>query len=245
MNKNNPKISIITVVYNCENTIERTIRSVLAQNYPHLEYIIIDGKSTDNTLSVINKYRDQISHITSEKDSGIYNAMNKGIKVASGDLIGMLNADDWLEENVLHEISQSYKENDFDILHGNITFVGDANLYRKPRFKNWMPFWIGMPYFHPTYYVKKEIYRDLIYDENYRVIADYKFTMECILKKYTFFYLDTNIAYFSMGGASSSFWIRIKEGHRIRRELGFGFFKTVMSSLFRIGIEIKGVLFSK
>ena len=94
-----PKISVITVVLNNKNTIEETINSVLNQKYPNLEYIIIDGGSTDGTLEIINKYKAQIYYFKSEKDLGIYDAFNKGLKIASGDLIGFINSDDIYTEN--------------------------------------------------------------------------------------------------------------------------------------------------
>ena len=97
----NPLISIITVCYNAEGTIEQTIRSVLNQTYKNIEYIIIDGFSTDNTLNIIERYKDSIAMVVSERDQGIYDAMNKGLSLAKGCFIGFLNADDWYDENAL------------------------------------------------------------------------------------------------------------------------------------------------
>tara|TARA_B100001063_G_scaffold240727_1_gene266337 strand:+ start:199 stop:954 length:756 start_codon:yes stop_codon:yes gene_type:complete len=105
-----PKISVITVVLNNKNTIEETINSVLNQKYPNLEYIIIDGGSTDGTLEIINKYKEQIYYFKSEKDLGIYDAFNKGLKIASGDLIGFINSDDIYTENCFKILKEYYFE---------------------------------------------------------------------------------------------------------------------------------------
>ena len=115
-NKQLPKISVITVVLNNKSTIEETIKSVLNQKYPNLEYIIIDGGSTDGTLDIINKYNEQIDYLKSEKDLGIYDAFNKGLKIASGDLIGFINSDDIYTENcfkILKEYYFKYPNKDF------------------------------------------------------------------------------------------------------------------------------------
>ena len=103
-----PKISIITVCYNSEKYLEETIQSVLRQNYQNVEYIIIDGGSTDNTVSIIDKYRQYITYFVSEPDNGISDAFNKGIRVATGDVIGIINSDDLLEEGALERVAQEY-----------------------------------------------------------------------------------------------------------------------------------------
>ena len=118
MEKN--KISIITVVKNSSNTIEKTIKSVLAQEYSNLEYIIIDGGSTDGTLEVIKKYKENISLFLSEKDNGIWDAMNKGIKLATGDLIGFLNSGDIYYLNTLETVNRYFLENKIDFLFGSV-----------------------------------------------------------------------------------------------------------------------------
>ena len=119
MNENN-LISIITVVKNNEKTIEKCINSVLGQNYKNLEYIIIDGNSTDNTLSIVNKYRDKISVVISEKDKGIWDAMNKGIKLAKGDIIGFLNSDDFYFLDTLKIVNNYFINDDIDFLFGSV-----------------------------------------------------------------------------------------------------------------------------
>ena len=118
MEKN--KLSIITVVKNSESNIEKTIRSVIEQKYKNLEYIIIDGKSTDGTLELIKKYKDKVSLIISEKDEGIWDAMNKGIKLAKGDIIGFLNSDDIYYPGALNTVNEYFETNNIDFLFGSV-----------------------------------------------------------------------------------------------------------------------------
>ncbi len=161
----NPKISIITVSYNSGATIEDTIKSVVSQDYQNLEYIIVDGKSSDNTLEIANKYKDKITKIVSEKDDGIFDAFNKGLKLASGDIIGILNSDDFYTDNtVISSIAEAFEKNNTDTLYGDLVYVNakDTNNivrywqscdYQKSLFEfGWMP-----P--HPTFFVKKELYQ--------------------------------------------------------------------------------------
>ena len=113
-------ISIITVVKNGENVIEKCIKSVLNQNYKNIEYIIIDGNSSDGTISIINKYKDKISTVLSENDSGIWDAMNKGLKIAKGEIIGFLNSDDFYYENSFHTVNDYFNKYDIDFLFGTV-----------------------------------------------------------------------------------------------------------------------------
>ena len=117
------KISIITVTYNSAQTLEQTIQTVLAQDYPNVEYIIVDGKSSDNTLAVIEKYRDKISTFVSEKDDGLYHALNKGIALATGDIIGILHADDfYIDNTVLTKVSETFTANKADAVYADLYF---------------------------------------------------------------------------------------------------------------------------
>ena len=128
------KISIITVSYNSAQTIEDTIKSVLAQNFQELEYIIIDGGSKDNTMEIVNKYQDKITKIISEPDKGIYDAMNKGIQLATGDLVGILNSDDFYFDNsVLNTVATCFQK-DIDACYGNIEYVDRVDIKKTVRF---------------------------------------------------------------------------------------------------------------
>lgn len=158
------KISIITVVYNAESYLESCIQSVLSQNYSNIEYIIIDGASTDGTLQIIDQYKSKISHFVSEPDKGLYDAINKGISLATGEVVGILNADDYFPDvDVVSAIAEVFNSNlELDGLYGNLNYIHPQNhvIVRKWRsrdttFKDiesgWMPA-------HPTLYLKRELF---------------------------------------------------------------------------------------
>ena len=119
------KITVITVVYNAVETIEDTLKSVIEQDYQDIEHIVIDGGSTDGTMDVVNSYRKQLAVVISEPDKGIYDAMNKGVEHASGDIIGTLNSDDWYADiGVLSRVAQSFNDDkDLDAVYGDIVYV--------------------------------------------------------------------------------------------------------------------------
>jgi glycosyltransferase involved in cell wall biosynthesis len=159
------KISIITVVYNAELYIKDCIESVINQSYQPLEYIIIDGSSTDQTLNIIEKYKQNVTHLVSEKDEGLYDAINKGIKLASGEVIGLLNADDMLVGNhVVAEIANAFTiQKDIQAVYGDLNYVtaDKRKIVRQWRSqqadfkdieKGWMPA-------HPTLYLKRELFK--------------------------------------------------------------------------------------
>lgn len=183
------KISIITPSFNSEKTIEKTILSVLNQSYKDIEYIIIDGGSRDKTLEIVNKFKDKIAKIISEKDQGIYDAMNKGIKLATGDIIGILNSDDlYADNNVIEIVVKTFLDYQVDCVWGDIIyFVNDpskiirywkSSEYKEGLFeKGWVP-----P--HPTFFVKKECYQKYGYFRlDFPVAADYELMLR-FLKKY-------------------------------------------------------------
>ncbi len=177
------KVSIITIAYNSAETIEDTIVSVINQDYANIEYIIIDGGSTDDTLKIVEKYREKIAKIVSEPDKGIYDAMNKGIDNATGDLVGILNSDDiYADDKVISDIVQ--KIGNHDSIYADLVYVKrdatdevtrfwKSGAFKKGAFKSgWMP-----P--HPTFFVKKECYDKYgTYNLALKSAADY----ECMLR---------------------------------------------------------------
>lgn len=174
------KVSIITVVYNNEETIANAIESVLEQTYPHVEHIIVDGASSDNTLSIINKYKEHLGKIISEKDKGLYDAMNKGIKAATGDIIGILNSDDYFNNNqVISSIVDAFKnDSSLDASIGDIVFVNSNDkVIRHYSAKKWKPnkfAWGYMPP-HPSFFIKRGIFEQLgFYKLDYKIAADYE-----------------------------------------------------------------------
>ena len=177
----NPKFSIITVTYNAGKYIEETIMSVITQTYHNIEYIIVDGASTDNTMDIVNKYKDRISVIVSEPDKGLYDAMNKGIDLATGDYLCFLNAGDSLHEDdtlfsMVHSI-HAHTETLPDILYGETEIVDEEGHFismrrhRAPGQLNWKSFRNGMMVCHQAFFVSKRIVSH--YDLQYRFSSDF------------------------------------------------------------------------
>ncbi|HYK76178.1 MAG TPA: glycosyltransferase family 2 protein [Daejeonella sp.] len=206
------KISIITVVRNAEKFIESCISSVLTQKYNELEYIIIDGKSEDQTIHLVNKYASKIHKIISEKDQGMYDAMNKGISLASGDVLGILNADDFYpSKTILSQIAQCFMETGADIVYGDLYYVDrqDADkIIRKWQSGEYKPGnfqWGWMPP-HPTFYVKRELFEKYgNYKPEYGSAADYELMIRFLYKnQLKAAYLPEVIVKMRSGGISNS-----------------------------------------
>lgn len=233
------KISIITVCYNSEKTIEDTIKSVLNQTYENYEYLIIDGKSTDNTLKIVKSYEKKFKgkmKILSEKDKGLYDAMNKGIKLSSGDIIGIINSDDVLiNKDVFKMIIDNYSE-ETDVLYGNVIYV-DETLNTPIRdyisgFKNnnaWCPA-------HPTMYIRKEIFDRIgLYDLKYKVDADYDFMVRLNINNIKYTYVNDYFVLMRMGGVSNGikgYLNNFKDAYLVLKnnKVQFAFIHTVIRS---------------
>ena len=204
------KVSIITVCFNSEKTIERTIQSVLDQTYKNIEYIIIDGASTDKTLEIIDKYRDQFKDrlkVISEKDDGIYFAMNKGIALSTGTLIGIINSDDWYEKDAVRNMVNAYVEdhrNSLTVYYGNTGVIRDDQLLSisKSDHNRLEDDMIS----HPSCFITKEAYRKLgVYNTDYPSVADYDLMLRYKRsRKVDFVHVDEHIANFTLGGMSST-----------------------------------------
>lgn len=215
------KISVITVVYNSVNTIEATILSVLGQSNKNIEFIIIDGCSNDGTIDVINKYKDQLSIFISEKDLGIYDAMNKGIELSTGDIIGILNSDDVYENNlVLNEVLLTFLNNNIDILYGDLNYVEYGNInaiVRKWKSKVYYNNFFEDGYVppHPALFVKKDVYKVAgTFNLKFSLAADYEFMLR-IFKKYNFksVYVDSVFVKMRLGGATNTNFKNILKGN--------------------------------
>lgn len=181
------KISIITVCYNSEETIENTILSVNKQTYKNIEYIIIDGNSIDNTLGIVRNHKDKISKWISEPDKGLYDAMNKGIELATGDLIGILNSDDTFNsENVIEQIVDFYERNNVEAIIGDIVqHRTDDKIVRLYSSKYWKPnkLKIGFMPPHPSIFFRKDLFMKYgNYDCGFKIGADYELIVRFFLK---------------------------------------------------------------
>lgn len=226
------KISIITVVYNSVNTIEQTIHSVINQCCTDIEYIIIDGGSNDGTLDIIRKYENRLSFWCSEHDSGIYNAMNKGLTHASGDVIGIINSDDWYGEDALKIVKKCFEDKDIDVLYGDLlTHSNDGQIGVFDR-SSLTSVWRQMPFGHPTVFIKKAAYSNWgNFNEKYRIVADYELILRFYLKKAKFGYVNRYLANFREGGISS------KNSSLLVKEMDEVIFTFIDSELFKQAID--------
>lgn len=204
------KISIITVCYNAENTIERTIKSVLTQDYKNIEYILIDGQSTDNTMEIVSKYKKDIDILITEKDNGIYDAINKGILVSTGEIVGLVNADDELyDSNVISKVAKKFiNSNNLDSIIGDIVFQGDSNkIIRKYTSRGWTVnqfSWGFMPP-HPSFYCKRENFIKFgLYNTSFKIGADFELLIRFLkINNVNFCYLPFVLVKMKMGGVST------------------------------------------
>lgn len=197
----NPKISVITVCLNSAKTIEETILSVINQNYKNIEYIIIDGVSSDGTLDIIHKHKDRITKCISEKDSGIYDAMNKGLKYATGDYVIFIGADDVLYTNeTLKKVALSIN-NYNDIIYGNVIFKNTSEIHwgKFNRLK-----WATSNICHQAIFYPRIVYSKYKYDPSFIVSADYLYNINLIKNGFEFSYINEIISYYDTTGISSS-----------------------------------------
>lgn len=218
----NPRFSIITVCYNSARTIERCINSVRRQNYEDYEHIIIDGGSSDGTRNILERYDDRRVRVVSEQDAGIYDAMNKGIALATGEYLYLLNSDDYFaNENVLKLLDNVYKSRPTSFLCGNIDIV-DVNgktkrRIRSKRFRKWMMVF-GWMLPQPAWCVPKEYYNlSGCYDITYETGADFEYLVRMLFRdRQSVLILDEVLVKMEVGGATTSGW---KSYWRTTREI--------------------------
>lgn len=205
------KVSIITVSFNSENTIRDTICSVLNQTYKNIEYIIVDGNSNDNTLNIVRSYKNKIAHIVSEPDEGIYDAMNKGIKLATGDIIGILNSDDlYAGEEVIETVVNFFQEKNVESVYGDIMYVDFHDLNKVVRFwksneYNRKLFYFGWHPPHPAFFVKREVYEKYgNFRTDLKIASDYEIMLRFLFKnKISTSYLKRVLVKMRIGGESN------------------------------------------
>lgn len=220
------KVSIITITYNSAVTLKETIESVVNQTYSDIEYIVVDGLSQDNTLSIVNNYKDKISKVVSEKDKGLYDALNKGINLATGDLVGILHSDDfYTHPQVIEHVVKALQEDNADAVYADLYYVDrndTSKIFRKWKsghykhgmfYKGWMP-----P--HPTFFAKKSCYQKFgMFNLNFKSAADYELLLRLIHKhQIKLAYLPEFIIKMRVGGKSNqSFSNRLKANQEDRK----------------------------
>ena len=215
------KISIITAVYNAAPTIEECLRSVLNQTYPSIEYIVIDGESDDGTAEILERYRDDIDRCVSEPDEGLFHAMNKGIEMASGDVVGLLNADDfYADQKVIQRVAETFDERGVDCVYGDLVYVDEhdpeeivrywrAGYYERGRFRwGWMP-----P--HPTVFFRRQLYDKYgTFDPSLDISADYELCLRFLYRHgASAAYLPEVLVHMRTGGNSNASLTQRVKGH--------------------------------
>ncbi len=242
------KVTIITVTYNSAKFLEDCMNSVFTQDFNNIEYIVVDGGSTDETVSIIKQHEKKIAKWISEKDGGMYEAINKGMKMATGDIIGLLNSDDLLaSKDVISSIVKSFKQHKVDCVYSDLVYVDRFNTqkivrywkglsYKRHRFNyGWMPA-------HPTFYVRKDVVEHLgEYESHFFTAADYEF-MTRLLYRYRIsaYYLPKLTVKMRTGGASNvSFYSRFRANRRDylsmkRNKVPFPFFVSLLKPLSKL-----------
>jgi glycosyltransferase len=228
----NMKISVITATYNSAQTLEDTINSLNIQDYQDIEYIIVDGVSTDSTLKIVEKYRHRVTTLISEKDNGIYDALNKGIALATGDVVGFLHSDDlFTDDKVLSRIAAEFSKESIDAIYGDLHYVSKFDTtkiirswiggnYNINKFRNgWMPA-------HPTFYMKREHYLSLGgFDLNYSISSDYESMVRYLWKNnLSAAYIPKVFINMRVGGESNrslaNIWKKTKEDLKVMTKSG-------------------------
>ena len=200
-----PLVTVITVVLNGAEYLEQTIQSVLDQSYVNIEYIIIDGGSTDATLDIIEKYANRIDHWISEPDKGIYDAMNKGIALAHGELIGLLNSDDYYEKEGIAAAVAAYRHRGIHGIYFGHTYLIQEDLGLRYQYHARTDHWRGMGFCHPAMFAHRQVYYDLgEYDLNYRLAADYDFILRALEQNVKLIPIDAFIVNYRNTGLSAS-----------------------------------------
>ena len=242
------KVTIITVTLNSEKYLADCIQSVIKQNYVNIEHIIVDGKSTDNTVSIIKKHSNYISKWISETDRGMYDAINKGIELATGDIIGVLNSDDVFAANdVIQNIVDCFIETKTDSVFGDLVFVNPTNLQKITRI------WKGLPYrrfrfnygwmpAHPTFYLKRELIKQYgLYENHYHTAADYEFMARYLYKhRISSTYLEQMVVKMRNGGLSNGNLKRRLRANRRdylamkKNNIPFSFFVSILKPIGKI-----------
>ena len=231
-----PLISVITVVLNGEKYLEEAILSIIKQTYNNIEFIIIDGGSTDRSLDIIQKYENNIDLWISEKDSGLYNAMNKGIALSSGDFVGFVGSDDYLYLNTLEKLAKAAQKETIDYTVGPVDIIRENGQPKEkilvlPNFLMQNRFIFDMATHHLSFYVSRKIIKKIEnFDENFNIRSDYDMTISVISKSKKKFNFTDSVGSFREGGVSGSYSSYF-ENFSILRKHGISVFKSILNIL--------------
>ena len=231
-----PLISVITVVLNGEKYLEEAILSIIKQTYNNIEFIIIDGGSTDRSLDIIQKYENNIDLWISEKDSGLYNAMNKGIALSSGDFVGFVGSDDYLYLNTLEKLAKAAQKETIDYTVGPVDIIRENGQPKEkilvlPNFLMQNRFIFDMATHHLSFYVSRKIINKIEnFDENFNIRSDYDMTISVISKSKKKFNFTDSVGSFREGGVSGSYSSYF-ENFSILRKHGISVFKSILNIL--------------
>jgi glycosyltransferase involved in cell wall biosynthesis len=252
-NKQYPTVTIITACYNSAKTIEQTMQSVADQTYPNIEYIVVDGASTDNTLNIIEGYNTIIAKLITEPDNGIYEAFNKGITAATGDIIYFLNSDDYLfNRTAIEDIALLFAKNEhLSFIYSNVVAFDEKTNYQFVDGKKMTldHFKRGDMCPHQGIFVKRELFQKYgLFDENYRIAADYEFVIKCFKNEpeESIQYVNQTVAFFRAGGISSNPQTQ-QEFQREQKEVLYKHFGSIqefnethtnINPLFKIWLEV-------
>jgi glycosyltransferase involved in cell wall biosynthesis len=239
-----PLVSVVTVVYNGAATLERTIQSVLAQTHSRIEYIILDGGSTDGTIDILRRYDDRIDFWQSTKDKGIYDAMNKGIALCTGDWIGMINADDWYPINAVALAMEAAQDKaQVNIVHGDISihYPNGSSKVKHAKLNGFLLKHWEMVLNHPSFFVRRSFYSSRPFNAAFRVGGDHHWTLRAWTEnKRMFHHIPFVLAHFSVGGASATIPLvkALREGDAVSRDLGLGAWHLWTSRFVRIALHL-------
>ncbi|WP_062307753.1 glycosyltransferase family 2 protein [Polynucleobacter sinensis] len=201
-----PLVTIITVVYNAVELIEETIKSVINQSYKNIEYLIIDGGSNDGTLQIITRYKYKIKTLISENDAGIYDAMNKGIKLARGDYVGIIGAGDWYEKDAISSAVATFLKTEADVVFGDVEIVDEETGISRRQLsrKDLMPITMSS-ISHPSTFTRRSLYLASFFDTKFKIAADYNLFLALYIGGYRFEHSQVVHVHIIGGGVSSSF----------------------------------------
>ncbi len=239
-----PLVSVITVVKNDERCLEQTIKSVINQTYKNIEYIIIDGGSTDDTLNIIQKYENKIDYWISESDEGIYDAMNKGINLARGEWLNFMNSGDrFYEKNTVERIFLKKNDN-VDFIYGDCKIVYNPKFSRIQKAGETKNLWKGMIFSHQSLFTRNDVFKKYRFNVNNKIAAEFELIYKCHIGKSKFYHLHFTVAVTLAGGLSDtdrlgsilSWWSTVNKYSRDFR-VGVYYFILFLDTLIRVGIK--------